>query len=57
MSDLETALDKYYERFEENYPLGISDARTEDEMIADIELCVDTGHKAVGFPYEDDIDY
>lgn len=56
MNKLDAALNRYYERFGENYPLGISESRTKDELIADIELCIDTGRKAEEASY-DDADY
>jgi len=57
MSKIDIALDRYYEKFGENYPLCISETRTADEIIADIELCIDTGNKAEEPLYEDDADY
>ena len=56
MKGLDMALNRYYAEFKENYPLGISETRSEDELIADIELCIDSGHKAEDFPF-DDVDY
>ena len=53
MKGLEMALNRYYAEFKENYPLGISETRSEDELIADIELCIDTGHKAEDFPFDE----
>ena len=38
MMDLSAALDKYYEKFGENYPLCISACREDAEIIAEIEL-------------------
>ena len=57
MSKLDVVLNKYYERFGENYPLCISESRTTDEIISDVELCIETGDKAEMPSYEDDGDY
>lgn len=57
MSELETVLDRYYEAFQKNYPLCITDDREEKEIIADIKLCIDTGKEAAEPEYEDEIDY
>lgn len=57
MSKLDTALNRYYELFGENYPLCISENRPTDEIIADIELCIDTGNKAEEPLYEEEADY
>lgn len=57
MSKLDTALNRYYEFFGENYPLCISENRPTDEIIADIELCIDTGNKAEEPLYEEEADY
>ena len=43
---LDAALNKYYERFGQNYPLCISKNRTTGEIISDVELCIETGDKA-----------
>lgn len=53
MSKLEAALDKYYKKFGKNYPLCIWENRTSDEIIADIEVCIDTETKAQEPVYED----
>ena len=45
MMDLSAALDKYYEKFGENYPLCISACREDAEIIAEIEECITTGRK------------
>lgn len=57
MNKLDAALNKYYERFGENYPLCISENRTTGEIISDVELCIETGTKAEEPLYEDDADY
>ena len=57
MSELEVVLNRYYEVFQKNYPLCITDDREEKEIIADIKLCIDTGKEAAEPEYEDEIDY
>lgn len=57
MTDLNIALNLYYEHFGENYPLCVSGTRGTEEIIADIELCIDTGKMAEPPEYEDDADY
>lgn len=57
MMDLSDALDKYYGKFGENYPLCISACREDAEIIAEIEECVTTGKKAKKMEYTDNIDY
>lgn len=57
MMDLSAALDKYYEKFGENYPLCISACREDAEIIAEIEECINTGRKAKKIEYADNIDY
>ncbi|MCX4317506.1 MAG: hypothetical protein OSJ52_12865 [Lachnospiraceae bacterium] len=57
MSELEVVLNRYYEVFQKNYPLCITDDREERKIIADIKLCIDTGKEATEPEYEDEIDY
>lgn len=57
MNRLDAALNKYYECFGESYPLCTSETRTTEEIIEDIELCIDTESKAEEPSYEDDADY
>ncbi len=57
MTDLNIALNLYYEHFGENYPLCVSGTRGTEEIIADIELCIDTAKMAEPPEYEDDADY
>ncbi len=57
MNKLDEALDKYYERFGKKYPLSICQIRTTDEIVADIEFCINTGCKAKEPIYEENIDY
>ena len=57
MKTLDAALEAYYEHFGENYPLCISDNRSNEEIIADIELCIDTDTEAEQPSYEDEADY
>ena len=53
MNKIDAALNKYYEGFGENYPLGISEIRTTDEIISDIEPGIETGDKAEELLYEE----
>ena len=57
MMDLSAALDKYYGKFGENYPLCISACREDAEIIAEIEECITIGRKAKKIEYADNIDY
>lgn len=54
---LEKALDAYREHFGENYPLLITGTASEDEIIDEIERCIETNEKAKEPEYEDDVDY
>lgn len=49
----EEALNKYYEHFGENYPLGITDCNSDDEIIDDIVKCIETDEKAKEPDYDD----
>ena len=57
MKTLNEALEAYYEKFGENYPLCITDDKGNDEIIEDIELCIETNKVAEPPKYEKDIDY
>lgn len=57
MKTLDAALEAYYEHFGMNYPLCISGGRSNEEIIADIELCIDTDTEAEQPSYEDEADY
>lgn len=57
MKTLDAALEAYYEHFGMNYPLCISGGRSNEEIIADIELCIDTDTEAEPPSYEDEADY
>lgn len=57
MNRLDVALNKYYDNFGENYPLGIQETRTVEEIIEDIEHCIDIERKAEEPSYEADEDY
>ena len=58
MNKLDTALNRYYEKFGKNYPLCICGNRASEEIIADIELCIDTETEAQEPVYEyEDADY
>lgn len=57
MTELEKALNAYYEHFNENYPLGITGAMSDDEIIDDIEQCIESNEKALEPEYNEDADY
>ena len=57
MKNLETTLNEYYKKFGRNYPLGISGNRSNEEIIADVELCIDTNTEAEQPEYEEDAEY
>ena len=57
MNNIEKALDAYFEHFGENYPLGIAATMSEDEIIDDIERCIESNEKAEEPRYEDKADY
>lgn len=54
---LEKALDAYREHFGENFPLLITGTASEDEIIDEIERCIETNKKAEEAEYEDGVDY
>ena len=56
MKDLNRALKEYQGHFGENYPLCVSGTRS-TEIIADIELCIDSGKMAEPPEYGEDEDY
>lgn len=57
MKNLDAALEAYYEHFGSNYPLCVSGNSSNKEIIADIELCIDSDTEAEQPAYEDDVDY
>lgn len=57
MKTLEEALEAYYEHFGMNYPLCVSGSRSNEDIIADIEFCVDTDTEAEQPTYNDETDY
>jgi hypothetical protein len=54
---MEEALNKYYEHFGENYPLGMGNSLTEEEVIERVEHCIKTNTKEAEPVYEDEYDY
>ena len=54
---LEKALDAYRNHFGENYPLVITGTASEDEIIDEIERCIETNEKAEEPEYDDNEDY
>lgn len=57
MTKLEKALQSYIDAFDENYPLITSMEMSDDEIIDDIEQCIQAGTPAEPPILEDDIDY
>lgn len=57
MTKLEKALQSYMDAFDENYPLVTSMEMSDDEIIDDIEQCIQAGTPAESPTLEDDIDY
>ena len=53
-SELEKWLDKYYEAFDENYPLCIVSMKSEAEIIAEIKKCISEGKPAKEPKYDSD---
>ena len=57
MKTLDEALEAYYEQFGKNYPLCVSGNRSNEDIIADIELCIDTNTEVEHPIYDEDVDY
>ena len=57
MKTLDAALEAYYEHFGMNYPLCVSGSCSDDDIIANIELCIDTDTEAEQPVYDEDADY
>ena len=57
MTKLEKALQSYMDAFDENYPLVTSMEMSDDEIIDDIEQCIQAETPAESPTLEDDIDY
>lgn len=57
MKDLDGALKEYQEHFGKNYPLCVTGTRSTEEIIADIELCIDSGKIAGSLEYGEDEDH
>lgn len=54
---LEELLDEYLEKFDENYPIVITDQRTFKEIISDIEAHLKSGKPAETPKYKKGADY
>lgn len=54
---IKEALQSYMNTFDENYPLVASMEMSDDEIIDDIEQCIQSGTPAEPPTLEDDIDY
>ncbi len=57
MTKLEKALQQYMEAFDENYPLIATMEMFDDEIISDIEQCIQSGKLAEPPTFEEDVDY
>lgn len=57
MTNLEKSLQQYIEAFDENYPLINTMEMSDDEIIDDIEQCIQSGKIAEPPVFEEDIDY
>ena len=55
--DTEKALQQYMEAFDENYPLVAIMGMFDDEIIDDIEQCIQSGKPAEPPAFEEDVDY
>lgn len=55
--DIEQAMDKYLEQFGKPYPLAFGSGMTAEEVITDIQNCINTGKEATPPEYQDDCDY
>ena len=54
---MEEALEKYYKRFGENFPLMIVGSMNDKEIIDRIELCIEKGIPEKEPEYDEDADY
>ena len=54
---MEKALERYFEHFGENFPLGMGNRLTEAEVIERVEHCIETNTKEPEPVYEDEYDY
>jgi hypothetical protein len=54
---IETWLDRYYEKFDENYPLMITSMLSDDEIIGDIQMCLENGTPTKPVELDEDLDY
>ena len=57
MDALDKALDKYLEKFDENYPILITDTRSDEEIIKRINYCIENNIKEAEPEYEEGCDY
>ena len=54
---LEEWLNKYYDKFGEDYPLLITTMLSEDEIIEDIRRCIDNNVLAEPLDLDPELDY
>ena len=57
MTKLEKALDEYYEKFDENYPLVITTMMSAEEIIEDVQAAIRNNKKKDPPEYEEGADY
>ena len=55
--DIEKALQQYIEVFDENYPLVATMGMSDDEIIDEIEQCIQSGKTSEPPEFEEDVDY
>lgn len=57
--DLNKILDIYFSKFGESYPIHRGDARSTEEIIRDVQACIDENRKETPRQYEaeDDVFY
>ena len=51
---MEEWLDRYFEKFGDNYPLLITTMQSSEEIIADIKRCIESGTPAKPIEYDDE---
>lgn len=54
---MEDALRRYYQRFGKNYPLIVSDTKSDEEIIARINDCIENNQLEAEPEYTDNADY
>lgn len=54
---MEKALTAYYEHFGENYPLVITDGKSDEDIIKRINECIENNTLENELVYDDELDY